>query len=199
MMSEAVWIPYIEVETNAGIREVSLTTRHLMNRRVFLFGKITAEAANQIVSQLLYLSEEDTKPVSLYINSEGGDVNAALLLYDVIQGLRLPLNIYCMGRAFGMAALLLAGGQKGRRFMLPHSQTMLYKPAMNGGVEGFSGGALDRTENAAKTKALLLEIWVRHTGRTAQEVEEAISREQHMDAEKSVAFGICDDVCTDLA
>lgn len=197
-MSDSIWFPYIEVETNAGIREVSLATRHLMNRRIFLTGTVNSEAANQVVSQLLYLSETDKKPIHLYINSTGGEINAALLVYDAIQGLEVPLNTYCMGRAFDMAALILAGAQKGRRWIFPHSQIMIHKPAMGGGVGGFAGSVSNQAERILQTKELLSGIWAKHTGRTPEEIEAATSYEHFMNAEESVAFGICDGICSAL-
>lgn len=197
-MSEYIWMPSIEVETNAGIREVSLATRHLMNRKVFLTGTITEELANQVVSQLMYLNESSPEPIHLYINSAGGEVNAGLLLYDVIQGLRTPLNTYCIGRAASMAAVLLAGGQKGRRFILPHSETMIHEPLIGGGVGGSATSIKNISESILQTKAIVNGILAKHTGRTMEEIDEATSYDHFMNAEESVAFGICDAIRTEL-
>ena len=109
-----LWIPAIEVESAHGTREVCLTTRHLMNRMIFLNGSIDSDMANHFLSQLLYLEESDD-PVTLYIDSPGGEVNAGLMIYDVIQGSRLTINMLCTGHAASMAAVIFAGGQKGRR------------------------------------------------------------------------------------
>lgn len=197
-MSEYIWTPYIEVETNAGIREVSLATRHLMKRRVFLTGTITAELANQVVSQLMYLSESGLEPIHLYINSAGGEVNAGLLLYDVIQGLKVPLNTYCIGRAASIAAVILAGGQKGRRFILPHSETMIHEPLIGCGVGGSATSIKNISESILQTKELVNGLLAKHTGRTMEEIDEATSYDHFMNAEETVAFGICDEIRTEL-
>ena len=192
-----LWIPSVEVETNAGTREVALDTRHLMNRKVFLTGKIDEDSINKVVSQLLYLSGESNEPIHLYINSGGGEVNAGLLLYDVIQGLDIPIYTYCIGMAASMAAVLLAGGQKGRRFILPHSKTMIHEPLINGGV-GSATSIKNISENILNTKALLNGILAKHTGKTCDEIDEATAYDHYMTAQESVEFGLCDKVIDSL-
>lgn len=193
-----LWIPSVEVETNAGTREVALDTRHLMNRKVFLTGKIDEDSINKVVSQLLYLSGESNEPIHLYINSGGGEVNAGLLLYDVIQGLDIPIYTYCIGMAASMAAVLLAGGQKGRRFILPHSKTMIHEPLINGGVGGSATSIKNISENILNTKALLNGILAKHTGKTCDEIDEATAYDHYMTAQESVEFGLCDKVIDSL-
>ena len=112
--------PSIEVESAHGIREVSLDTRHLMNRRIFIKDEITDETANDFLSQMLYLEQESKDPITIYINTPGGSVNAGLVIYDCIQASELEINIICAGTAASMGAILLAGGQNGRRYILPH-------------------------------------------------------------------------------
>ena len=107
--------PTIEVESARGIREIALKTRHFMDRKIFLTGEINAEMANAFLSEILFLEQEPTKPVTIYINSPGGEVNAGLMIYDVIQGSGLEINMVCTGMAASMAAILLAGGKKGHR------------------------------------------------------------------------------------
>ncbi len=111
-------VPSIEVESAQGTREVSLSTRHLMKRRIFLTGEINADLADEFVSQMLFLEEEsEDEPVTIYIDSPGGEVNAGLLIYDTIQSMKMPVNLICTGTAASMAAIILSGGQKGRRFI----------------------------------------------------------------------------------
>ena len=110
-MSNA-WIPSIEVEGSHGTRVVSLNTRHLMNRCIFLSGDINSDMANDFLSELLFL-EQDNDPITIYINSPGGEVNAGLMIYDAIQGSNLKIDMICTGRAASMAAVILAAGQKG--------------------------------------------------------------------------------------
>lgn len=197
-MANRNWIPSVEVETAAGTREVALDTRHLMNRRIFLTGTIEEESVNQLVSQIMYLRSESDEAINLYINSGGGEVNAGLLLYDVIQGLDIPVNMYCMGMAASMAAVILAGGQKGRRFILPHSKTMIHEPLINGGVGGSATSIKNISENILNTKAILNGILAEHTGKTCEEIDEATAYDHYMTAEESVEFGLCDAIVSSV-
>ncbi|MBQ2802518.1 MAG: ATP-dependent Clp protease proteolytic subunit [Lachnospiraceae bacterium] len=189
------WIPSVEVESNAGVREVTLETRHLMKRRVFLTGHIDMELVNNVISQLMWLEESGEEPINLYISSPGGEVNAGLLLYDVIQGMKTPINMYCMGMAASMAALILAGGQKGRRFILPHSKTMIHEPLISDGVGGTATSIRNISESILETKKIVNGILAKHTGKTIEEIDKATAYDHYMNAQESIAFGICDKVC----
>ena len=131
------WHPSVEVESYGGIREVSLWSKHFGNRKLFLTGEVTSEMANTFVSELLYLAQSN-EPIDIYINSPGGSVNAGLVIYDVIQSCegKIPINMYCVGSASSMVAVILAGGQKGRRYILPHSKVMIHEPLISGGMGG---------------------------------------------------------------
>ncbi|MCQ2539994.1 MAG: ATP-dependent Clp protease proteolytic subunit [Acetatifactor sp.] len=189
------WNPSIEEETSNGIREITLRTRHLTNRKLFLTGEVTEDMANDFVSQLLYLAQDDV-PVDIYINSPGGSVNAGLVIYDVIQACadKLPINIYCIGMAASMGAVILAGGQKGRRFILPHSKVMIHEPLIAGGVGGSASSIKKTAESILETKAIINEILAKHTGKTVEEIDEATNFDNFMNAEAAIAFGICDEV-----
>ena len=194
-MSYTGWIPEVLEESYSGIREIALYTKHLMNRRIFLQGEIDANMANAVLSQLLYLTDEGEQPIHIYINSNGGEVDAGLMIYDMLQSIDTPVNLYCTGMAASMAAVILAGGQKGRRFILPHSKTMIDKPLIAGGVGGFaasSGHSL--ADSIEETKGIVNEILARHTGRTLEEIRRATDSACYMNAEESVAFGLCDEI-----
>jgi len=194
----ARWMPCVLEESSEGKRELSLMTKHFTNRRVFLQGEINVESVNDLVIQLLYLEKESQDPIYMYINSGGGEVNAGLLLYDVIQGMKAPIYMYCTGMAASMAAIILAGGQKGRRFILPHSKTMIHEPLIGGGVGGSATSIKNISENILKTKAILNGILAKHTGKTVEEIDEATACDNYMDAEESLAFGICDEIKTTI-
>ena len=131
------WDPTILEETSDGIKEVQLMSKHFSNRKLFLTGEITDETSNGFVSELLYLAES-SEPIDIYLNSPGGSVNAGMVIYDVIQALegKVPINIYCIGMAASMGALILAGGHKGRRYILPHSKCMIHEPLISSGLGG---------------------------------------------------------------
>lgn len=188
------WIPSIEVETNAGIREVALATKHLAKRKVFLIGEVNKESVNQLVSQLMYLCDSSDEEINLYINSGGGEVNAGLILYDVIQSIKVPINIYCMGMAASMAAVILAGGEKGRRFILPHSKTMIHEPLIRDGVGGSATSIRNLSESILETRELVNSLLAKHTGKSLEEVNEATAFDNYMNAQESIDFGLCDEI-----
>ncbi len=197
-MEHLKWSPCVEVESHNGIREVSIYTKHLGNRRIFLSGEIRQEMANDIVAQLLYLEAESDEPIFLYINSNGGEINAGLYIYDVLQSMKIPVYTYCTGIAASMAAVLLAGGQPGRRFILPHSKTMIHEPLLAGGVGGSATSIRNISDSILETRRIVNGILAKHTGKTLKEIDKATSFDNYMNAEKSVAFGLCDRVVTSM-
>ena len=187
-----LWTLSIEVESVNGTREVSLTTRHLMNRNVFLQGTIDSDMANQFLSQLLYLEQELEEPVTIYINSPGGEVNAGLVIYDAIQGSNLEINMICTGMAASMAAILLAGGQKGNRYILEHSKVMIHEPLLANGVGGSATSIKNISESILETRKIVNGILAEHTGKSIEEINEATSFDNYMNAKEAIEFGICD-------
>ena len=188
------WIPAIEVESAHGTREVSLTTRHFMGRRLFLTGEINADMANEFMLQMMYLEDDNSSPVTIYINSPGGSIDAGLMIYDAIQGNNLTINMVCMGQACSMAALLLAGGQHGRRYIMPHSKVMIHEPLISGGVGGSATSIKNISDSILETKKIVNEILSKHTGKTAEEIDAATAYDNFMNAKEAMEFGICDDI-----
>lgn len=194
-MSYTGWIPAVIEESYSGMREIALYTKHLMNRRIFLQGEIDADMADAVLSQLLYLTDEEDQPIQIFINSSGGEADAGLMIYDMLQSIDIPVNLYCTGLAASMAAVILAGGQKGRRFILPHSKTMIDKPLIAGGVGGFAASSGHSfSDSIEETKETINKILVRHTGRTLEEIRRTTGSAYYMNAEESVAFGLCDEI-----
>lgn len=187
-------IPSVLENTHGGVREVSLSAKHFMSRKLFIYGSITAESANAFVMQLMYLVGKSDAPIDIYINSGGGEINAGLLMYDVIQSIKSPINMYCTGRAMSMAAILLAAGQKGRRYILPHSEVMIHEPLIRGGIGGSASSIKDVSDSILKTKKITDKILAKHTGKTIREIGKATNHDNFMNAEESVEFGICDEV-----
>jgi len=188
--------PSIEVESAQGIREVSLDTRHLMNRRIFINGEISEESANDFLSQMLYLEQESNDPITIYINSPGGSVNAGLVIYDCIQSSALEINIICAGMAASMAAIILAGGQQGKRYILPHSKVMIHEPLLAGGVGGSATSIKNISDSILETREIVNKILAKHTGKSLKAVNKATSFDNYMNAEEAIEFGICDEIAT---
>ena len=192
------WIPSIEVESANGTRSVALSTRHLMNRRIFITGTIDAELASNFISQLIYLEGESDEPVTVYINSPGGEVNAGLMIYDAVRNSSLEINMICTGIAASMAAVILAGGRRGRRFILKHSEVMIHEPLIANGVGGSATSIKNISESILQTRSIINGILAEHTGKDKSEVDEATSCDNYMDAEQAIEFGICDRVIETL-
>lgn len=194
-----LWIPEVERETNRGVTVVNLYSHHLKNRKIFLTGEIQSVTAEHIMIQLLHLEEEAPgESIDLYINSPGGEVQSGLMIYDVLQGMVSPVNMYCVGQAASMAAFILAGGQKGRRFILPHGKTMLHEPLISQGVGGSASSIKDIADRIMDTREILFQILEKHTGKTMEELENAIRGDLILNARESVEFGICDRVVSGL-
>lgn len=183
-------------KSSSGVQSLPLDAMLLSNRMVFLKGRITSETADEIIRQLVYLTQEDPAvPIRLIINSPGGSVSAGLALYDQIKGSPVPIETYCVELAASMAAHLLAAGAPGKRFILRHSNTMIHEPLISSEGGGISGSATDiqkTAESIMKTKRQLVELLAKDTGHTAKEIEAATAFDNIMDAEQAVAYGLCD-------
>lgn len=191
-------MPLIVKEAYQKDTVMSLETKFFQDRTVFLEGEINDETANCIIKQLLLLAKESEEPINFFINSGGGVINAGLLIYDVMQSIKSPINVYVTGMAGSMAAVLACGGQKGRRFILPHSQFMIHEPLISNGVGGSTSRIREISEKLLKTSKLMNGIIAKHTGKPEKEVEEACSYDHYMDAEEAVAFGLVDEIITSL-
>lgn len=189
------WVPSIEVETANGTREVQLRTKHFTNGRIFLTGEVTENMANDFVSELLYLTEKG-EPVDIFINSPGGSVNAGLVIYDVLQACseKIEINLYGIGMAASMGAVLLASGKKGHRFILPHSKVMIHEPLISGGMGGSATTIKKTAESILETKTIMNEILAKHTGKTVEEIDEATAFDNYMNAQEAIDFGIVDEI-----
>ena len=190
------WEPQTEIKTYRGIQEESLMTRNFMNRRVFLTGEIMPESADRIVSQLLFLDAEGEDPVDILMHSPGGEVNSGLMIYDVLRGMRCEVNLWCLGTCASMAAILLASGKKGHRFILPHGQVMIHEPQVLSGIGGSASSIRNLSDSILRTREITNKILAEHTGHTLAEINDATAYDHYMGAGEAVEFGICDEIRT---
>ena len=194
-----MYMTMIETEDYQGSRELHLEARFLKDSKVFLFGTITHKSALELVQKLMYLeTRPGTDRIRLYIDSPGGEVASGLMIYDVLHAMSKEVDIYCMGCAESMAALLLACGKKGHRHILPHARTMIHEPQLETGMGGSATSIRHLSDSIMETRNKLNQLLVRHTGRTIREINKATSFDNFMDADESIAFGLCDDIATDL-
>jgi ATP-dependent Clp protease protease subunit len=186
-------VPMVVEQSARGERAYDIYSRLLKERVIFCVGPVEDHMANLIVAQLLFLeSENPDKDVHLYINSPGGSVTAGLAIYDTMQFIRPHVTTMCIGQAASMGALLLAGGEKGKRYALPHSRVMIHQP-----LGGFQGQATD-IEIHAKEILLIREklnkILAHHSGQDIERIGLDTDRDNFMSAEQSVAYGLIDQV-----
>src|SRR4026207_1591664 len=188
-------IPMVIEQSGRGERACDIYSRLLKERVVFLVGPVTEITANLIVAQLLFLeSENPDKDIFFYINSPGGSVSAGLAVYDTMQFVKPDVSTLCIGQAASMGALLLAAGDKGKRFVLPNSRVMIHQPRGR-----FSGQAADVEIHAREILSLrsrLNEILAKHTGQTVEAVAKDTDRDNFLSAEDAVKYGIVDKVLT---
>ncbi len=191
-------VPTVIDSTGVGERAYDIYSRLLKERIVFLDGEINDERADLVVAQLLFLEAEDPKKeINLYINSPGGSVTAGLAIYDTMQYIRPQVCTICLGQAASMAALILAGGAKGKRMVLPSSRVMIHQPW--GGVEGQSSDIAIHAKEILRLKKLSIEYIAHHTGKPYEEVAAAMERDFFMTAQEALDFGIADKVLDRMA
>ena len=178
-----------------GLSSVPLNSDFLSKGIVFIDEPITPDSANKFLKEMMYLSQKD-EPVRLFINCPGGEVNAGLLMYDIINGFKNPLDIYCTGQAASMAAILFAAGKPSHRFILPHSRVMIHEVLVSGGVGGSATSISKISESIMEVRNLVNSILASHTGKTVEEINAATSFDNIMNAEEAVKFGIADKIVT---
>ncbi|MGN0325870.1 MAG: ClpP family protease [Lachnospiraceae bacterium] len=189
-------VPALEKESANGIQQVSLITDAFTNRRLFLFGEIDQNLVFSFTMQMLSLMEDEQSEINIYINSPGGEVNAGLAIYDLIQSCKATINMYCIGMAASMGALIFAGGQRGRRFILPHSKVMIHEPLIPNGVGGSASSIKSTADSILQTREMLNGILAEHSGKTLEEINKATDHDNFMTAKEAIEFGLCDEIVT---
>lgn len=182
------------IKSSNGITQVSADSKLLSQRKVFIEGEITPEAACEFIKKIMVLNAEDSsKPIDVLINSPGGEINSGMVMYDVIQASKSPIRMFCIGRAYSMGAVLFACGNHGR-YMLPHSELMLHEPLLGNRVGGNSSSIKSISESLLETKRKMSQILSKHTGKSEEEVEKATSYDHYYSPEESKEFGLCDQI-----
>jgi ATP-dependent Clp protease, protease subunit len=186
-------VPIVVEQTGRGERSFDIFSRLLKERIVFLGTAIDDTVASLTIAQLLFLESDDPdKDIHLYINSPGGSVSAGLAIYDTMQYIRPDVSTICMGMAASMAAVLLAGGVKGKRRALPNARVMIHQPW--GGVQGTASDISIQAEEILKTKKRINEILSLHTGRTLDQVEKDTDRDYYLAADEAKEYGLIDTI-----
>ena len=188
-------VPMVVEQSARGERAYDIYSRLLKERIIFLTGPVFDEMSALICAQLLFLeSENPSKDIAFYINSPGGVVSAGMAVYDTMQYIRSPVSTVCIGQAASMGSLLLAAGAKGKRYALPNARIMVHQPS--GGAQGQATDIAIQAKEILRTRHILNEIYVRHTGQTLESIERKLERDSYMSAEESREFGLVDEVVT---
>ena len=188
-------VPMVVELTNRGERAYDIYSRLLKERIIFVTGPIEDQVASLITAQLLFLeAESPKKEISMYINSPGGVVTSGMAIYDTMQFIRPAVATLCIGQAASMASLLLAAGEKGKRYALPNARIVVHQPS--GGFQGQASDIERHAEDIIKMKRRLNEVYMRHTGQPYERIEKTLDRDYFMTAEDAREFGIVDEVIT---
>lgn len=189
----SILVPTVIEKTHAGERAYDIYSRLLKDRIIFLGTAINDNVANIVIAQLLFLENENPKKdITLYIHSPGGHVTAGLAIYDTMQYIKPDVSTVCIGLAASMGAVLLAGGAKGKRFVLPNAEVMIHQPL--GGTKGQASDIRIHADHIIKTKDRLNSILVRHTGQDVKKIENDTDRDYFMSAEEAVQYGLVDKI-----
>lgn len=186
-------IPRIVEQDARGEKGWDIISRLLKDRIIFIGEAIDEWVSQLIIAQLLYLEAEDPeKDIYLYINSPGGYVTAGLAIYDTMQYIRANISTICLGQAASLGALLLCAGSKGKRFALPYARILIHQPL--GGARGQATDIEIQAKEILKTREMINEILVRHTGQTMEKIRQDTERDYYMSAEEAKTYGIIDEV-----
>ena len=188
-------VPMVVEQTNRGERSYDIFSHLLKERIIFLTGPVEDQMATLVCAQLLFLEAENPKKeIALYINSPGGVVTAGMAIYDTMQFIKPAVSTLCIGQAASMGSLLLAAGEKGMRFATPNARIMVHQPS--GGFQGQASDIERHARDIIKMKRRLNEVYVKHCGRTYEEVEATLDRDHFMDGEEALSWGVIDKVLT---
>lgn len=188
-------VPNVIENTSHGERFYDIFSRLLNDRIIVLSDEVNDATASIVVAQLLFLESQDSeKDIYLYINSPGGSITAGMAIYDTMQYVKCDVSTICVGMAASMGAVLLAGGTKGKRIALPHSEIMIHQPLIGGGLSGQCTDIKIHSDHLVKTREKLNKILAHDTGKSLEEIEAATERDNYLSAQEAVEFGLIDKV-----
>lgn len=197
MDQTSTYSPLVMQETSDGLRLYDIRDEMLAAREIEITGAIDAGSVSTAIRCLLHLQKEDQQlPITLYINSPGGEVQSGLALYDVMQAVSCPIHTVCLGMAASMAALLFIAGDQ--REMLPHSRAMIHDPLIGGGIGGSALSVKARADDLMRIRDITAQVISQHTGMNLEEVFELTAKDTYFEAEEAIANGMADRIITSL-
>lgn len=192
-------VPIVIEQTQRGERSYDIYSRLLKDRIIILGTPVSDDVANSIIAQMFFLEMENPeKDIHLYINSPGGSVSAGLAIYDIMQFVKCDVSTYCIGVGASMGSLLLCAGAAGKRFVLPNARVMIHQPhIMGGGISGQVSDIEIQAKELIRTKNRLTEIYRKHTGKSFEELNKDMDRDNFMTASEAMDYGLVDSIVTD--
>ena len=196
MLEKNSLVPYVVEQTSKGERSYDIFSRLLKDRIIFLSEDVNQASASTVVAQLLFLESEDPdKEIHLYINSPGGSITAGMAIVDTINYIKCPVSTICIGLAASMGAVLLACGEKGKRYATPNSEILIHQPLIGGG--GLSGQTTEikiHADHMVRTRDKLNKLWSEKTGQSLETIEKDTERDNYMTAEEALKYGLIDGI-----
>jgi ATP-dependent Clp protease, protease subunit len=188
-------VPTVVEQTSRGERAYDIYSRLLGHRVIFLGRAIDSEVANLIVAQLIHLESEDAeKDVSIYINSPGGEMSSMMAMYDTMQHIKPEVSTICIGMAASAAAVILAAGERGKRYVLPHARVLIHQPHLTGGLEGQASDIEIHAREIVRQKEEMNHILASHTGQDFEKVAQDTDRDRWLTADQAVEYGLVDSI-----
>jgi len=198
MLEKNSLVPYVIEQTSRGERSYDIFSRLLKDRIIFLGEQVDATTASLVIAQLLFLESEDPeKEISLYINSPGGSITDGMGIVDTMNYIKCPVSTICIGMAASMGAVLLASGEKGRRFATPNAEILIHQPLIGGQGGGLSGQATEikiHADHMVKTREKLNKLLSDRTGQSIETIERDTERDNYMTAEEALKYGLIDGI-----
>ena len=188
----------MEKELEKLIGDSEINKKFMDDRTIFLWDVVNDESARDIVKRLLYLDAQNNEDITILINSPGGSVTDGLAIYDAMQNVKSDVKTVCMGMAASMGALLLTAGTKGKRSAWQHSRVMIHQPMIGGQIIAPASGLKIQAEEMMRTKKLLNDILVKHTGQSLDKIEKDTDRDYFMSPQEAVEYGMIDSVATSI-
>ena len=197
-MLENSLVPYVIEQTSKGERSYDIFSRLLKDRIIFLGEDVNSTTASLVVAQLLFLESEDPdKEINLYINSPGGSVTDGLAIVDTMNYIKCPVSTTCIGLAASFGAVLLANGEKGKRYATPNAEILIHQPLIGGhGITGQTTDIKIHAENMIKTRERLNKILSDRTGKPLEQIMQDTERDHYMTAEEALEYGLIDEILT---
>ena len=198
MLEKNSLVPYVVEQTSKGERSYDIFSRLLKDRIIFLGEDVNPTSASLIIAQLLFLESEDPdKEISLYINSPGGSITDGMGIVDTMNYIKCPVSTICVGLAASFGAVLLANGEKGRRFATPNSEILIHQPLIGGQGGGISGQATEikiHADHMIRTREKLNKLLSEKTGQPIEQIEKDTERDHYMSAQEALEYGLIDGI-----